>query len=286
MASTVKKYFLTDAGDLVARLVDPGLRIIDCSFSLLDTDAGRRDYLNLHIPGAVYADLDLDLAAPISNGTGRHPLPEISLLVQKLEEWGVSRETEVVVYDLQNGVMASRLWWMLKWLGHDNVTLLDGGMSAWLSAGLPLEQGNVYHRRAEFVVDQQDGMFVSTGEILEGIQQHNLPILVDAREHERFIGDEEPIDPVAGHIPGAVSFPFADSLASDGRWLPHNELRERWKPVLEPARDAGWIAMCGSGVTACHLALSAQYAGFAAPRVYTGSWSEWILDPERPRIPD
>jgi len=283
MAPPRKSRFLTNMQDLASRLTDPDLRVVDCRFALLQPGAGRIDYLKGHIPGAVYADLDRDLAAPVSAASGRHPLPDESIFVQKLERWGIGRDTAVVIYDLQHGAMAARLWWMLQRLGHSKATLLEGGFAAWTGAGLPLQQGEVTHMRTEVVVEQRHDMVVSTDEILSAIQQGGLPVLVDGRESERFVGAAEPIDAVAGHIPGAVNLPFQDSLHENGYWLPQEQLRQRWQPILAPAAETGWIAMCGSGVTACHLALSAQYAGFAAPQVYVGSWSEWIRDPERPR---
>jgi thiosulfate/3-mercaptopyruvate sulfurtransferase len=285
MENTQKSQYLTSVRDLAARLTEPDLRVVDCRFALLQPGAGRIDYRQGHIPGAVYADLDQDLAAPVSATSGRHPLPDIALFAQKLERWGIDRNTEVVIYDQQYGVMASRLWWMLQWLGHDRATLLEGGFAAWTGAGLPLEQKETTHQPAVFVVEQRHGMVVSTESILAAIRQGGLPVLVDGRENERFIAAVEPIDTVAGRIPGAVNLPFLENMQKNGYWLPRQQLRKRWQPILSPAKETRWIAMCGSGVTACHLALSAQYAGFAAPQVYIGSWSEWIRDPERPREP-
>ena len=285
LGNAVKKRYLTDVAKLASRLPDPDLRVVDCSFYLLQPNAGFREYLEGHIPGAVYAHFDNDLAAPITAATGRHPLPDISLFAQKLEDWGIGSDTEVVVYDQQSGGLATRLWWMLQWLGHTRVTVLDGGFAAWTAAELPQEQGETSHDRSVFEARPQEDMVVSTQDVLSGVRQGNLPVLVDARERERFLGEKEPIDTCAGHIPGAVNFPLAESLAASGHWLPQEQLRERWEPILSPVGEAGWIAMCGSGGTACHLALSAQYAGFAAPKIYIGSWSEWIRDPDRPRDP-
>jgi thiosulfate/3-mercaptopyruvate sulfurtransferase len=285
MAKPQKSHYLTGVHDLAARLTEPDLRIVDCRFALLQPGAGRIDYRKGHIPGAVYADLDQDLAAPVSATSGRHPLPEIAIFAQKLERWGIGKDTEVVIYDQQYGVMASRLWWMLRWLGHSRASLLEGGIAAWTEAGLPLQQRETTHQSAVFVVEQQHGMVVSAEDILAAIRQGSLPVLVDGRENERFVAAAEPIDTVAGHIPGAVNLPFLDSMQENGYWLPRQQLRERWQSILSAAKETRWIAMCGSGVTACHLALSAQYAGFAGPQIYIGSWSEWIRDPERPREP-
>ncbi len=210
-------------------------------------------------------------------------MPDISIFKDNLEAWGIGADTKVVVYDQHNGAMASRLWWMLQWIGHADVTLLEGGYEAWVSAGQPLEEGQIRHARAEFQLHLNNDMVVSTQEILSGVERGDLPVLVDARERERFIGEIEPIDTHAGHIPGAVNMPFALNQTGERAWLPRDELRKLWEPFLASAEDGNWVSMCGSGVTACHLALSAQYAGFAAPRVYIGSWSEWIRDLQRPR---
>lgn len=283
MANILKSRFLTEVGELASRLGEPNLRVVDCRFSLLQPQAGHDDYLLGHIPGAVYADLDKDLAAPVTGCSGRHPLPQVAAIKATLEAWGIAADTTIVAYDQQNGVMASRLWWMLRWLGHPAVTVLEGGYDAWKAARLPLEAGPAEQQKAEFVVRLREDMVVTTAEIVAGVEQGDLPLLVDARESERFSGRTEPIDSVAGHIPGAVNMPFAQSQGTDGQWLLQKQLRAVWQPILAPAVGGEWLSMCGSGVTACHLALSAQYAGFAAPRLYIGSWSEWIRDPQRPR---
>lgn len=279
-----KSGFLMDVKTLSERLGDPLLRIVDCRFSLLQPKAGRKDYLQAHIPGAVYANLDHDLAAPVGASTGRHPLPDTAKFAEKLGEWGIDNDTHLLVYDQNSGAIAARLWWMLRWLGHKKVTLLDGGFAAWTEGAYAVEQGNTVHRRRDFVAAPAADRVASTADIISNLQQDSMPILVDARDAERFAGISEPIDVVAGHIPGAVNFPVASSLDASGCWLSWEVLQQRWQQILSSEPETRWIAMCGSGVTACHLALSAEYAGFATPAIYVGSWSEWVRDPARPVV--
>jgi len=269
---------LMDVHTLSDKLGKPNLRIVDCRFNLQQPKEGRFHYLQGHLPGAVYANLDNDLSAPVGVTTGRHPLPRVETLCEKLGDWGVDNDTCLLAYDRQNGAIAARLWWMLRWLGHQKVFLLNGGFNAWEQHGYPVESGVVSYRKRKFAATPKPAMVVTTAEIVAALQRDTMPLLVDAREAERFAGISEPIDAVAGHIPGAVNFPLENSLDSNGCWLTSKELHGRWRPIIGRRPKYGWIAMCGSGVTACHLAFSAQHAGFAAPRVYIGSWSEWIRD--------
>ena len=274
--------FLITVEALERQLGDPALRIVDCRFDLMRPDKGFDDYRAGHIPGAVYAHLDRDLAGPTGPETGRHPLPEPQALAASLGRWGVGNDTRVVAYDGAGGAIAARLWWLLRWAGHAEVAILDGGIEAWKRAGLPLssEEPNVEPRVFRAWPDKS--MVVTTAEVQHAIHAGEPLRILDARAAPRFRGETEPIDPVAGHVPGARNLPSDRSLTSEGTWRPRPELETLWREALEGDRGASWVAMCGSGVTACHLALSAAEAGFAAPRVYVGSWSEWIRDPERP----
>lgn len=274
--------FLMDAQTLSGRLGQPDLRLVDCRFNLLQPRQGRIDYLQSHIPGAVYADLEQNLAAAIGTETGRHPLPDAMMLAKQLGEWGVGNDTQVLVYDQQSGAIAARLWWLLRWLGHEKVSLLDGGFAAWANGSRALEQGEVHHSACDYVARPNANMVVTTPEVVSLMQLQSQSVLVDARSAERFDGLSEPLDSVAGHIPGAVNFPMSNSLDTEGRWLSQAVLREMWHSILPEDPSADWTAMCGSGVTACHLAFSAEYAGCRRPKIYVGSWSEWIRDPERP----
>ena len=285
--------FLIPFQELSERLHEPGWRVVDCRFELTQPELGYRQYLEGHIPGAVYAHLDRDLAGPVTASTGRHPLPAAEDFAGTLGRFGINERTRVVVYDQAGGAIAARLWWMLRWIGHGHVRLLDGGFAAWQRHGLPLESG-----AREFEPEQYEGhpdadMVITTAEIEAGLGGAGSIPLVDARGEERFRGESEPIDPVAGHVPGARNFPFSLSLTGQGTWRSGEELREAWEeaaPRSAPGRPAGaprdpgsgWAVMCGSGVTACHLALSAGLAGLPMPRLYAGSWSEWIRDPRRP----
>ncbi len=266
---------------LSERLDDPAWRVVDCRFDLLQPQQGRADYLAGHIPGAVYADLDRALAAPVTPESGRHPLPDPADFTALLGRFGITRETTVVAYDQAGGGIAARLWWLLGWVGHPDARLLDGGFAAWQRAALPVTRALPEITPARYEASPDPGRVLSTAEVAARLERGEL-LLVDAREAERFRGEREPIDTVAGHVPGAVNFPFKQSLNPDGTWKSPAELRRAWEPVLGGGRDRDWTTMCGSGVTACHLAVSAALAGFAPPKLYAGSFSEWIRDPARP----
>jgi len=272
---------IISAATLRARLGEPGLRVIDCRFSLLRAEAGLQSYLAGHIPTALFADLDKDLSGATGPGSGRHPLPDASALAATFSRLGISADTEVVVYDDCSGALAARTWWLLRWLGHEKVALLDGGVARWEDLGYELEIGNVSVAAAEFVAQERAGMVLSTEEIVACGETCADLRLVDAREAARYRGEIEPIDAVAGHIPGALNVPFGESLNDDGTWKSHAELRELWRTVLGVHENEPWSVMCGSGVTACHLVVSGLLARRAEPRLYVGSWSEWIRDSAR-----
>ncbi|MEJ2128358.1 MAG: sulfurtransferase [Woeseiaceae bacterium] len=258
------------------------VRVVDCRFSLDDPEAGRSQYLDGHLPNAVFADLDKDLSAPVTAQSGRHPLPEPDEFAHTLGRMGIGNDTHVVVYDQANGALAARLWWLLRWVGHSNASLLDGGISRWQALGLPVEQGRHEVAAASFAARPNEELVLRTEAILAAQPDAGALRLVDVRESQRFSGEFEPIDPVAGHIPGAVNLPFADCGREDGSWKDADELLALLQDTLAGATDEPWSVMCGSGVTACHLVVSALLAGVREPRVYVGSWSEWIRDPHRP----
>jgi thiosulfate/3-mercaptopyruvate sulfurtransferase len=259
----------------------PGLAIIDCRFDLMKPEAGRQAYLTAHIPGAHYADLNQDLSAPIGPETGRHPLPAPDAFATRLEFLGIGNRTQVVAYDDANGSLAARLWWMLRWMGHDAVAVLDGGLKAWISSGGALESGEPTPGAEHFTPQVDFHAAMSTAELERGLRRPEL-MLVDARAAERYAGRVEPIDSVAGHIPGAVNHPFSVNLDADNRFLPAAELKRRWEERLAGKDAKDLVAMCGSGVTACHNLLSLEVAGLPGAKLYAGSWSEWIRDPRRP----
>lgn len=273
---------LISASMLAERLGRAGLCVVDCRFDLLEPEAGRRAWLDSHIPGAVYADLDKDLAGPISGAGGRHPLPDVRQIEHRLGQWGIGSDTDVIVYDAGGGAIAARAWWTLRWLGHRRVRLLDGGYKAWTDGGHPTESGAVTRQAQAFAARPRHDMVVTTADVMAAMATADGMLLVDAREPARFRGEVEPIDRVAGHIPGAINLPFAGNLGADGRFRSPAELARRFGDVLPTGRRRRWSVMCGSGVTACHLALAAAHAGMDLPALYVGSWSEWIADPSRP----
>ncbi len=255
--------------------------VIDCRFSLADPTAGQQAYKQQHIPTAVYADLEKDLSGPIIPGaTGRHPLPDANRLSQQLRDWGVNQDTKVVVYDQQDSSMASRLWWLLTWLGKEQVAILDGGIQAWQSLELAVTAEIPNKAEGNFLGVPDSTMWVSAEEIL---QQLAMPkwCLIDARATARYAGEQEPIDPVAGHIPSALNLPFQGNLAESGCFLPKHELIERFKN-LSVKEVTDLVCYCGSGVTACHNIFAMDLAGLGRPRLYPGSWSEWVTNPNRP----
>jgi thiosulfate/3-mercaptopyruvate sulfurtransferase len=261
--------------------------VVDCRFDLMRTQAGREAYLAAHIPGACYADLEGDLSAPIGPDTGRHPLPHPKAFAERMGALGVGDDTQVVAYDDANGSFAARLWWMLRWVGHDAVAVLDGGFQAWKARGGAVQSGEGECRarrltpQARNLAPRDDDGVVNAAEVARGLR-NPAALLVDARAAERFAGHVEPIDSVAGHIPGAVNHPFSANLGADNRFLPAAELKRRWQERLAGKEPGNVIAMCGSGVTACHNLLSLEVAGLPGAKLYAGSWSEWIRDPDRP----
>jgi thiosulfate/3-mercaptopyruvate sulfurtransferase len=272
---------LIQAEDLAALLGDARLRLFDCRFDLARPAYGRSAYHDEHVPGAIYADLNADLSAPVTATSGRHPLPEPEQFAVRLRAWGVDADSRVVAYDDGNGAYASRLWWMLRWLGHDDVAVLDGGMRRWLQLGLPLSEDVPTPAPGSFMARPRPGMAASAAEVLAAAASPVARVL-DARAPERYRGEVEPIDQVAGHVPGARNHPFAASLDSQGRFLPPGALRDALAASLDGVAPASAIVYCGSGVTACHVLLALEHAGLGGARLYPGSWSEWCRDPARP----
>jgi len=261
---------------VAAHLTDASWVFADCRFSLGDTARGRRDYLEAHIPGATYFHLDEDLSAtPVPGRTGRHPLPPVPRLQRLFSARGISAESQVVCYDDMGGAIAARLWWMLRWLGHDAVAVLDGGWQAWLAGNRPVRVGEEQVTPAEFVARPRPEMLVGASVVAE---PGPGTCVIDARGPQRYRGEEEPIDPVAGHIPGAINLPFAGNMI-DGRFRPAEALRARYMAATSDTSSA--IVYCGSGVTAAHDLLAMVHAGLPMGRLYAGSWSDWITDPNR-----
>jgi thiosulfate/3-mercaptopyruvate sulfurtransferase len=269
--------------DLRANLDDPTWVIVDCRYDLNDTGAGQRAYQRAHIPGALYAHVDHDLSGAVVPGyTGRHPLPSVEACVRTFSTMGIGSATQVVAYDDRGGALgAARLWWMLRWLGHDTAAVLDGGWQAWQTAGYPTRGGHESHAPNAFVPHMRPHLLVGTHDVEA---QHADPTyrLLDVRKAPRYRGEMEPIDPVAGHIPGAVSAPFEENLDAEGRFLSPAELRARYEPLLGGVPAPNTTFYCGSGVSAAHGVLALAHAGLGDARLYEGSWSEWITKPQRP----
>ncbi|MGQ0429115.1 MAG: sulfurtransferase [Gammaproteobacteria bacterium] len=265
---------------LAERLADPDWLVADCRFDLADPQAGTRAYRAGHIPGAIHADLERDLSAPVTAATGRHPLPPVAALEQTFSQFGIATRTQVVVYDAGSGAYASRLWWMLRFLGHDAVAVLDGGFATWTEEGRPVSVELPGRAPARFAARPRQAMLLEAPAIPAALARGEL--LVDVRGAERFRGEVEPIDAVAGHVPGAVNLPYLENLGPDGRFRDPAALASLWRERTGIAPGAGIICMCGSGVTACQGLLALEIAGIRGGRLYAGSWSEWIRDPARP----
>lgn len=274
---------LISAEALLARLGTPMWPVLlDCGFDLMDPEAGERAWTTGHLPGAHYAHLDRDLSGPkTARGAldgGRHPLPTRDALAVTLGRWGIGPDTPVVAYDAQGGPFAARAWWLLRWMGHRDVAVLDGGISAWQAAGGPLEAGGPAGSAQPPYPASAPGMpTVDAAQLLRSPGELRV---VDARAGERFRGEVEPLDAQAGHIPGARHRFFKDNLGADGRFLPADTLREAFGRLgVAPAQV---VHQCGSGVTACHNLLAMEAAGLHGAALYPGSWSEWSADPARP----
>ncbi len=272
---------LVDTDTLARHLADPRWVVVDCRFTLTDTGAGRRAWIAGHIPGARYAHLEEDLSSPIGPRTGRHPLPDPNVLARKLGAWGIDESKQVVVYDDTFGAMASRLWWLLRWLGHESVALLDGGYPKWVREKKPVTPEAPAVHPVTFHPRVNNTLWVNA-DFVERARQDEAFVVLDARAEERFRGEIELLDKVAGHVPGAVNAVYEDNLDISSEFLSAEELRERYLDLLGGIVPDQAIHMCGSGVTACHNVLAMEHAGLPGAKLYAGSWSEWITDPNRP----
>jgi len=270
---------LIDAVSLASR--DDELALFDCRFELGNPQWGEGEFAREHIPGAQYLHLDRDLSSPVTAQSGRHPLPDPAAFARRIGALGAGAGMQLVAYDQGNGAYAARFWWLARWIGVRNVAVLDGGIAAWRSAGLPLESESRTPRPRDMPVSLQQGAALSSNQVDE-LRQRPGTLLVDARGADRFAGRNETIDPVAGHVPGARNMPFAGNLGADGKFLPPEALRRRWDVLLASQPPAAIVAMCGSGVTACQNLLALEHTGLSGARLYPGSWSEWIRDARRP----
>ncbi|MEI2394313.1 sulfurtransferase [Paenibacillus phytohabitans] len=286
---------------LLARLYEPEQTIIDCRFTLGKPEAGRESYEQEHIPGAVYLDLKLDLSSPVTEHGGRHPLPDPEVLAARLAKLGIGNDSRIVAYDDESGMNAARLWWLLRYLGHEQVFILEGGFSAWKAEKYPVTDHQPVRVPSTFTANLQPHMLVDVEEVRrvsvktagfgtqDGADTGNtagvaaspsaLPILIDSRANDRYHGLNETLDPVGGHIPGAVNYFWKDTQNTDGSFKSADELAEHFAGM---DKNAEIIVYCGSGVTACPNVLALEKAGFKKVRLYAGSWSDWISYEENP----
>jgi len=263
-------------------LDDSNWRFLDCRFVLTEPEQKQAEFTLSHLPGATYAHVNRDLAVPhIPGKTGRHPLPEKERLIKLFSNWGIDNSVQVVVYDDTGGAHAVRLWWMLRWLGHDAVAVMDGGWPRWIQEGRQVTTDLTVSEPKKFKASPRDNWLVTAEDIVADLDNYEVRIL-DARNSDRFQGINETLDPVAGHIPGAVSAPFVENLDEDGNWKSKSVLRLMYEKLLSgsPAEQA--VSYCGSGITACHNILAMYLGGLGDSRLYCGSWSDWISDPKRP----
>jgi len=275
---------LVKAADVAARLGDPSWCIFDCRHDLKQTEYGPQAYARGHIPGAQFLHLDRDLSGPTTGRNGRHPLPDREIFARRMSACGINFNTQVVAYDNEGGIFASRLWWMMRWLGHTRVAVLDGGLAGWKRARLMLD-GNlppVSPQQFAGATEAAPEMEVDTDFVMAHLDTPDMTV-IDARSPERFRGENETLDPVGGHIPGAVNRFYADNLDDDGCFFkPAAQLRKEFEALLAGQDPRRVVQQCGSGVTACHNILAMEQAGLSGSKLYAGSWSEWCSDPSRP----
>ncbi|WP_172196656.1 sulfurtransferase [Saccharibacillus qingshengii] len=300
---------------LLARLYEPEQTIVDCRFTLGQPEVGREAYAQEHIPGAIHLDLKQDLSAPAGDHGGRHPLPDPAVFAAKLAKLGIGNDTRVVAYDDEGGMNAARLWWMLRWLGHENVAVLDGGFSNWKQAGFPVDDKQAVRVPSSFTPDVQHHLLTDVNEvqrivgtlkaeqIVESVHEEMAaqrgelpvqdieippavnpkvfftPVLIDSRAHDRYLGQNEMMDQVGGHIPGAINFFWKDLFNEDGSYKSTEELEKRFEAI---DKEAEIVVYCGSGVSATPNILALEQAGFKSVRLYAGSWSDWISYDDNP----
>ena len=272
---------IVSTDELARSLGDADLVVVDVRSDLGDPTAGRRAYDAGHVPGAVFADLNRDLASEPGGGRGRHPLPDVASFAERAGAWGIGPGVQVVAYDAGDGMYASRLWWLLRWLGHDEVAVLDGGFAKWVSEGRDVTTDVPTPAPRAFEPRPRDGWIVDAAGV-EAMREDASRVLVDSRAPERYRGEVEPIDPVAGHVPGAVNRFYKANVNADGTMRSPDELLREFESTLAGKPSSSAVIYCGSGVTACQNLLALEHAGLPGARLYPGSWSEWVSDPSRP----
>lgn len=272
---------LVNAATVQQNLDNPDWVIVDCRFSLADTNEGPKAYRFGHLPNARYAHLDKDLSSAITAFTGRHPLPYINLLSEKLGRWGIGNKTQVVVYDDAGGAFAARLWWLMRWLGHTRIAVLDGGIKYWRQQNFPITTELPRIRPASYRAYLDDSLRLTALDVQNELAKKSI-CLIDARTAIRYRGEQEPIDPIAGHIPGALNRPMQLNLDRNQLFLPGEILRNQFQQLIGAKPAQRVVHTCGSGVTACHNLLAMEHSGLTGSKLYAGSWSEWIKNKNRP----
>ena len=258
-----------------------GVRVFDCRFALKDPQGGLKSYQSGHIPGAQFADMDTQLSSPMTETSGRHPLPAEETFLTQLRDWGVSNSTQVIAYDDISGAFAARMWWLLRWMGHTRVAVLDGGLQQWTEAGLALSQDDADYPPSKFSGRANMNWVLDIDAVRAELAEDNLT-LIDARAADRFTGKDQQTDPIPGHVPGANNLPFGGNLTNRGVFAAPEVIRQRFKPLVDAKSIEQVANMCGSGVTACHNLLAMEIAGYPPTRLFVGSWSQWIRDQSRP----
>ena len=272
---------IISAKDLIKNVNNDDFIIFDCRCDISDSSYGIEAYNEGHIENSIFIDIDHDLASEKTSDSGRHPLPDPRLFSEKLSQWGMSNNKQAVVYDDAGGAFAGRMWWILKWLGHSNVAVLDGALGAWMSIGGKLTSKPTIFERAGFEPSPNNNMYVSIKDV-EDAQYKMNKLIIDARSRERYLGIKDPVDPIAGHIPGAVSHPLGMNLDKNGHFKSPEELRHNFNKIIGDTVSSDIISMCGSGITACHNILALEICGIKDVTLFVGSWSEWITDKSRP----
>ena len=272
---------IISAQDLNSIISDDNVRVFDCRFSLKDPQGGLKSYQSGHLPNAQFADMDTQLSSAMTETSGRHPLPDVDVFIEQLCAWGVSNDTQVIAYDDMKGAFAARLWWMMRWVGHNKVAVLNGGMEKWTEQGFPLTQDSVDYSRGNFTGQANMDWLVDIDTVRSELEADSIT-LIDARAADRFTAKDNKTDPVPGHIPGAVNLPFGGNLTGEGLMQAPDAIKQRFESVIKDRPVGDVVNMCGSGVTACHNLLAQAIAGMPPMKIFIGSWSQWIKDSSRP----
>ena len=266
--------------DLKNNISNNDFIIFDTRCDIKDSGYGIDSYTEGHIENSIFVDVDTDLASEKQQGTGRHPLPKVETFCDKLSHWGMDNNKQVVIYDDAGGAFAGRMWWMLRWLGHEDVAVLDGGLNSWVKNGNKLITSPTLFKKSYFEPTINNEMIATLRDV-ENAQHVLNTILLDARSKERYEGISDPVDPIAGHVPGAISHPLGPNLDRTGKFKDKEELKHNFDKISHDLKEKEIISMCGSGITACHNILALEIAGIKNAKLYVGSWSEWITDPNR-----